>query len=176
MNKDQLAKEIYDVSNIRGEFLLRSGITATEYFDKYLFEANPRILRSIAQHLSSLLPEDFDQLAGLEMGGIPIATAISLATDSPVLFVRKEAKTYGTCKLAEGSDIQGKELVIIEDVVTSGGAIIDAVKELRERGAVVNNVLCVIDREGSGRANLEALGLEFSPLFTKSDLERVAEL
>ncbi|HDY7841750.1 TPA: orotate phosphoribosyltransferase [Vibrio vulnificus] len=176
MNKEQLAKEIYDVSNIRGEFLLRSGITATEYFDKYLFEANPRILRSIAQHLSSLLPEDYDQLAGLEMGGIPIATAISLATDSPVLFVRKEAKTYGTCKLAEGGDIQGKELVIIEDVVTSGGAIIEAVKELRERGAVVNNVLCVIDREGSGRANLEALGLEFSPLFTKSELERAVEL
>lgn len=176
MNKEQLAKEIYNTSNIRGEFLLRSGVTATEYFDKYLFEANPRLLRSIAQYLAELLPDSFDQLAGLEMGGIPIATAISLATDTQVLFVRKEAKTYGTCKLAEGGDIQGKELVIIEDVVTSGGAIIDAVKELRERGAIVNTVLCVIDREGSGRANLEALDLKFCPLFTKSELERAAKL
>ncbi|ELA9558539.1 orotate phosphoribosyltransferase [Vibrio parahaemolyticus] len=96
MNREELAKEIYNISNIRGEFLLRSGVTATEYFDKYLFEANPRVLRSIAQHLSALLPQKFDQLAGLEMGGIPIATALSLATDNQVLFVRKEAKSYGT--------------------------------------------------------------------------------
>lgn len=176
MNKEQLAKEIYNISNIRGEFLLRSGVTATEYFDKYLFEANPRLLRSIAQYMAELLPDSFDQLAGLEMGGIPIATAISLTTDTQVLFVRKEAKAYGTCKLAEGGDIKGKELVIIEDVVTSGGAIIDAVKELRERGAIVNTVLCVIDREGPGRANLEALYLKFCPLFTKSELERAAKL
>jgi len=176
MNKEKLAKEIYNISNIKGEFLLRSGLTATEYFDKYLFEANPRILRSIAQHLAGLLPKDFDQLAGLEMGGIPIATALSLATDTEVLFVRKEAKKYGTCKLAEGGDITGKTLVIIEDVVTSGGAIIDAVNELRSRGAVVNHVLCVIDREGEGRSNLEALGLQFSPLFTKSQLEQAAQL
>ncbi|MEH6534552.1 MAG: orotate phosphoribosyltransferase [Photobacterium frigidiphilum] len=176
MNKEQLAKEIYDISNIKGEFLLRSGVTATEYFDKYLFEVNPHILRSIAEHLGRLLPQRYDQLAGLEMGGIPIATALSLSTNSQALFVRKEAKHYGTCKLAEGGDIQGKELVVIEDVVTSGGAIIDAVKELRSRGAIITHVLCVIDREGSGRDNLEALGLEFSPLFTKSELERAAGL
>ncbi|EGR3304509.1 MULTISPECIES: orotate phosphoribosyltransferase [Vibrio] len=176
MNREELAKEIYNISNIRGEFLLRSGVTATEYFDKYLFEANPRVLRSIAQHLSALLPQKFDQLAGLEMGGIPIATALSLATDNQVLFVRKEAKSYGTCKLAEGGDINGKEVVIVEDVVTSGGAIIDAVKALRERGALVNHVICVIDREGSGRSNLESLGLNFLPLFSKSELERAAKL
>jgi len=102
------------------------------------------------------------------MGGIPIATALSLTTGSQVLFVRKEAKEYGTYKLAEGGDIDGKNLVIIEDVVTSGGAIMDAVKELRARGAIVKHVLCVIDRESTGRENLEALDLEFTPLFTKS--------
>jgi orotate phosphoribosyltransferase len=174
MNKNTLAKEIYDISNIKGEFLLRSGVTATEYFDKYLFEANPIILRSIAEHLIALLPEEYDQLAGLEMGGIPIATALSLETGSTALFVRKEAKEYGTCKLAEGGEIEGKTLVIIEDVVTSGGAIMDAVKELRARGAIVQDVLCVIDREGMGRENLEALGLNFNPLFTKSELEKAA--
>ena len=90
MNKLVLAKEIYNISNIKGEFLLRSGITSTEYFDKYLFEANPIILKSIAEHLKALLPHHYDQLAGLEMGGIPIATALSLETGSQALFVRKK--------------------------------------------------------------------------------------
>ena len=175
MNKAELGKRIYDISNIKGDFLLRSGVRTTEYFDKYLFEAEPAILREIAKQMVRLLPSQFDQLAGLEMGGIPIATAISLETGRPALFVRKEAKTYGTCKLAEGGEIDGRELVIIEDVVTSGGAILDAVRELRKRGAIVNHVCCVIDREGSGRANLEAEQLTFSPLFTKSELERFAK-
>lgn len=174
MNKNELGKRIYEVSNIKGEFLLRSGQMATEYFDKYLFEANPEILSSIAEHLAAILPDDFSQLAGLEMGGIPISTALSLRTGTPVLFVRKEAKEYGTCKIAEGGEIAGEELVIIEDVVTTGGAIIDAVRELRKRGALVNHVFCVIDREGTGRENLENLGLTFSPLFTKSELEKLA--
>ncbi len=176
MNRDQLAKLIYDISNIKGKFLLRSGIKATEYFDKYLFESDPKILRLIAKHLQELLPQKFDFLAGLEMGGIPIATALSLSVNKQVLFVRKEAKEYGTCKMAEGGEVEGRELVIIEDVVTSGGAIENAVTELRNQGAKVNHVLCVIDREGSGRENLEALGLEFKSLFTKSELERAAQL
>ncbi|MFK7804229.1 MAG: orotate phosphoribosyltransferase [Anaerolineae bacterium] len=174
MNKAELGKQIYDISNIKGDFLLRSGIRATEYFDKYLFEANPVILREIANHMVGLLPVQFDQLAGLEMGGIPIATALSLEIERPALFVRKEAKEYGTCKLAEGGEIKGQELVIIEDVVTSGGAILDAVRELRARGATVKHVCCVIDREGTGRENLEAENLTFSPLFTKSELETLA--
>ncbi|KZX59919.1 orotate phosphoribosyltransferase [Vibrio sp. HI00D65] len=176
MNKEQLAKEIYEISNIKGSFKLRSGVTATEYFDKYLFESNPQILQAIAEHLEEVLPSSFDQLAGLEMGGIPIATALSLRIQKQVLFVRKEAKEYGTCKLAEGGEIDNQELLIVEDVVTSGGAIIDAVNELRARGAIVNNVVCVIDREGSGRENLEKLGLKFSPLFTKSELEKAVGL
>jgi len=173
MNKSVLAKAIYDISNIKGEFLLRSGVTATEYFDKYLFEADPIILKCIAEHLQPLLPDNYDQLAGLEMGGIPIATALSLATGKQTLFVRKAAKQYGTCKLAEGGDISGQRLVIIEDVVTSGGAIIDAVKALRARGAIVETVLCVIDRESTGRKNLEAINLSFKPLFTLSALVSV---
>ena len=175
MNRFALAKAIYDISNLKGEFVLRSGTTAVEYFDKYLFEANPIILKSIAEHLKALLPNCYDQLAGLEMGGIPIVTALSLETGSQALFVRKKAKEYGTCKLAEGGNIAGKSLVIIEDVVTSGGAIIDAVNELRARGAIIDTVLCVIDRENTGRKSLEAINLEFKPLFTKSILESAGE-
>ena len=176
MNKSELGRDIYNISNIKGEFTLRSGVVATEYFDKYLFEANPMILAEISEHMIDCLPQKYDQLAGLEMGGIPIATAISLRTGSPALFVRKEAKKYGTCKIAEGGEITGAELVIIEDVVTSGGAILDAVKELRKRGAIVNHVCCVIDREGAGRANLEGAALIFTSLFTKSELESYAKL
>ena len=176
MNKPELGKAIYRISNIKGEFTLRSGQVATEYFDKYLFEANPAILAEIAEHMIHILPQNYDQLAGLEMGGIPIATAISLKTNSPALFVRKEAKKYGTCKLAEGGEIEGAELVIIEDVVTSGGAILDAVKELRSRGAIVSHVCCVIDREGTGRRNLESAELSFTPLFTKTQLEKYVKL
>lgn len=174
MNKSELGRKIYEISNIKGEFTLRSGQIATEYFDKYLFEANPVILRAIAEQMVGMLPQHFDQLAGLEMGGIPIVTALSMQTGMPALFVRKQAKEYGTCKLAEGGNIGGATLVIIEDVVTSGGAVIDAVNELRQRGATVEHVCCVIDRESTGRKNIEALGLSFTPLFTKSELEQLA--
>jgi len=175
MTKEELGKAIYNVSNIKGEFLLRSGQTSTEYFDKYLFEAQPTILAKIAQHMTDILPEGYDQLAGLEMGGIPIATAISLINGKPVVFVRKQAKEYGTCKIAEGGEIKSSKLVIIEDVVTSGGAILDAVRELRSRDAIVESVYCVIDRESTGRENLEKEGLSFTPLFTKSELEACAK-
>ncbi|KAA3659802.1 MAG: orotate phosphoribosyltransferase [Chloroflexi bacterium] len=171
MHKTELAKRIYQTSSIQGEFLLRSGQISTVYFDKYLFESDPHLLKEIAIHLQSLLPKSFDAMAGLEMGGIPLATALALETGHKTLFVRKEAKPYGTCKLAEGGEVAGEKLVIIEDVVTSGGAIIDAVNALRDLGAKVETVLCVIDREGTGKANLQAIGLNLLPLFTKTELE-----
>ena len=176
MTRIELGKAIYETSNIKGEFLLRSGEIASEYFDKYLFESKPKILAEIAIQMSLLVGDGFDLLAGLEMGGIPIATALSLKTGKGVIFVRKEAKKYGTCKLAEGDDVKGKRVAIIEDVVTSGGAVIEAVEALRVRGAIVENVYCVIDREGTGRKNIEALDLKFYPLFSKSELEDYARV
>lgn len=171
MTKDELGKKIFNVCNLHGNFTLRSGQQANTYFDKYLFEANPALLKQIARHLIDLLPESFDKLAGLEMGGIPIATALSLESGVPTLFVRKSAKDYGTRKLAEGGEVAGQTLVIVEDVVTSGGAVIDAVNALRAAGATISCVLCVIDREAGGRENLENLGLSFRSLYTKSTLE-----
>lgn len=171
MDRLTLAKEIYQISNIKGKFTLRSGQQTTEYFDKYLFEAQPKLLSEIARQLVAFIPNNINTLAGLEMGGIPIATALSLQTDIPLVFVRKEAKTYGTCKLAEGGEIKDKRLLIIEDVVTSGGAIIDAVNQLRKLGAIVDQAICVIDREGSGTANLNNIGVKLISLFTKSYLE-----
>ncbi|MDJ0635179.1 MAG: orotate phosphoribosyltransferase [Xenococcaceae cyanobacterium MO_188.B29] len=150
---------------------MRSGQQATEYFDKYLFEAQPKLLFEIAHQLISFVPDNIDTLAGLEMGGIPIVTALSLQTGISMLFVRKEPKNYGTCKLAEGGKVEGKRLLIVEDVVTSGGAIIDAVKQLRVLGAIIDKAICVIDRESSGSKNLENIDIELIPLFTKSYLE-----
>ncbi|WP_019504143.1 orotate phosphoribosyltransferase [Pleurocapsa sp. PCC 7319] len=171
MEKKTLARKIYQISNIQGKFTLRSGQQATEYFDKYLFEARPKLLLEIAYQLIPYIPKNIDVLAGLEMGGIPIATALSLQTGIPLLFVRKEAKTYGTRKLAEGGTVEGKYLIIIEDVVTTGGAIIDAVSQLRTLGAKVDKALCVIERESFAAKNLADVGIELIPLFTKSYLE-----
>ncbi|MGG2027985.1 orotate phosphoribosyltransferase [Gottfriedia sp. S16(2024)] len=175
MDKAQLAQEIYHTAHLTGEFKLRSGLVSNEYFDKYLFESNPILLREIAEHLSKLIPEGTEVLAGLEMGGIPIATALSLKTGIPVVFVRKEAKAYGTCKLAEGIDIQNKNVCIIEDVVTTGGQIKLSAEDLKQVGANVKDVLCVIDRKQNGKENLYEAGLILHSLLTMADLVAVTK-
>ncbi|WP_299403586.1 orotate phosphoribosyltransferase [Acaryochloris sp. IP29b_bin.148] len=172
MNKADLAQAIYETSHITGEFRLRSGQMSHEYFDKYLFEADPVLLNAITEHLVAMIPQPVDALAGLEMGGIPIVAMLSQLSHIPSLFVRKQAKPYGTCKLAEGGEIAGKRLVIIEDVVTSGGQIKLSAQDLRALGATVTDVMCVIDREAGGRASLEADGLQLHPLFTMSELKQ----
>jgi orotate phosphoribosyltransferase len=105
LEKTELAQRIYKAAHLTGTFTLRSGQVSSEYFDKYLFEADPALLREIASLMTKNIPADTDILAGLEMGGIPIATALSLQTGIAGAFVRKKAKDYGTCKLAEGTDV-----------------------------------------------------------------------
>jgi orotate phosphoribosyltransferase len=170
MNREELARRIYDASHLTGTFTLRSGAVSHEYFDKYRFEADPVLLAAIAEALAPLIPTQIDALAGLELGGVPLATMISQVTGIPAVFVRKQAKTYGTCQLAEGGVIEGQRLCIVEDVVTSGGAILDAASELRQRGAELGPVVCVIDREAGGIEKLAVEGLTLHPLFTMSEL------
>jgi orotate phosphoribosyltransferase len=167
---DDLARRIHAAAHITGEFVLRSGATSHEYFDKYRFEADPDLLRDVADALVALLPEGIDAIAGLELGGVPLATLASQLSGLPARFVRKQAKEYGTRQLAEGGDVAGERLAVIEDVVTSGGALIESCTALRERGAEIAAVLCVIDRESGGAGNLAAEGLELRALFTTSDL------
>jgi orotate phosphoribosyltransferase len=128
------------------------------------------MLNDIAEHLSKLIPNNIEIQAGLEMGGIPTAIALSLKTGIPVVFVRKNARESGTCKLAEGMDIKGKNVCIIEDVVTTGGQILLSFNDLKTYGANVNNVISVIEREQSGRDNLENAGLQFISLFKMDEL------
>ena len=170
-DRTALARRIYDTAHITGDFLLRSGARSHEYFDKYLFEADPALLKDIAGAMAALVPAGIDALAGLEMGGIPLATMLSQLTGLPVLFVRKKAKDYGTCKIAEGGTVKGRKLLIVEDVVTSGGAILDAAKALREEGAELAQVVCVIDRESGGPANLAEVRLDLRPLFRMAELK-----
>jgi orotate phosphoribosyltransferase len=174
--RNELAKKIFNCSHLTGEFLLRSGVISTEYFDKYLFESDPILLKSIAGQLSEILPKDYDLLAGLEIGGIPLAAALSLEIGKKFVLVRKKAKDYGTCKLAEGPDIAGKKLLIIEDVVTSGGQIILSVNDLRSKGAEVTHAMCVIDREAGGVESLAKNGITLIPLFKMSELKEAVKL
>ena len=125
MNKNETAKAIYNASHITGEFKLRSGIISNEYFAKYLFEAEPELLVKIAEIMKPLIPSKIEILAGLEMGGIPVATTLSIQSSLKSAFVRKKAKEYGTCKLAEGASVSNKYVCVIEDVVTTGGQIIE---------------------------------------------------
>jgi orotate phosphoribosyltransferase len=171
VDEANLASRIDVVSRLRGKFRLRSGVTSDEYFDKYRFESDPRLLTEIADGLAALVPPGTEILAGLELGGIPVATALSIRTGLPVVFVRKQAKNYGTCRLAEGIEIAGRRLLIVEDVVTSGGQILASCADLRQIGAIVGQVVCVIDRQAGGSEALAAAGLELRALFTKSDLD-----
>ncbi len=169
-----MARTIYERTHLTGEFRLRSGTVSNEYFDKYLFESDPELLRAIGQALVPLLPPDADALAGLELGGVPLATMLSQLTGLPTLFVRKEAKSYGTCRLAEGGDVDGRRLAVVEDVVTSGGQVVASCGDLRDRGAIVDHAVCVIDRESGGSKDLADIDVELRALFTMSELERAA--
>lgn len=168
---DQLAFDVNAICRLTGTFTLRSGQIATEYFDKYRFEAQPALLRRIAAALAPMIPAGTEVLAGLEMGGIPIATALSLHTGIPAAFVRKEAKKYGTALLAEGADIAGKQVTVVEDVITTGGQVVISTNELRALGANITDVLCVIDRSPDRGAALAAEGLTMHALLNRAQLD-----
>ncbi|MEW9533294.1 orotate phosphoribosyltransferase [Microbispora sp. NPDC049125] len=172
MSRSELAHRIHAVSHLTGDFVLRSGRTTTEYFDKYRFEGDPVLLDAIAESLATLVPTSTEVLAGLEMGGIPVVTALSRHTGLPCAFVRKQAKPYGTCRLAEGADIVGRRVLVVEDVVTSGGQIVLSSTELRALGADVREALCVIDREQGGAEALAAQGMALLSLLTATDLRQ----
>lgn len=171
MTRSELASHIFKVSHLTGEFKLRSGQTSNEYFDKYRFESRPDLLRAIAKQIAERMPKNIDALAALEMGGIPIGTALSLETGLPVAFVRKEAKDYGTRQFAEGFDIKGKKLLIVEDVVTTGGQVLISCKDLRGLGAIIDEVVCVIDRSQGKTEKIKAEGLKLNALFTMDELK-----
>jgi orotate phosphoribosyltransferase len=169
----ELVRWIAGVATLTGEFRLRSGQLAERYFDKYQFEADPRLLAPLAAWMLDLVREGFgevDILAGLELGGVPLATAMSLASGLPAVFVRKAAKSYGTAKAVEGPSVAGRRVVIVEDVITTGGQVVSSAGLLREAGAAVVGVVCAIRRGEDLRALGEA-GLALRWAITGADLD-----
>ena len=173
MTDPQLAADVDACCRLTGEFTLRSGQVASEYFDKYLFESDPQLLARVVAQMSDLLPADTELLGGLELGGVPIATVLSARVGLPALFVRKKAKEYGTCKLAEGPDVDGRRVTLVEDVITTGGAVRDATLALRAAGARVDVVVCAIDRSPAEENPLADVGLEVRSVLTKAELDVV---
>ena len=171
ISKEDLARRVADVATLDGTFVLRSGQTSHRYFDKYRFEGDPVLLKHLARGMSRLLPAETEILAGLELGGVPLVTAISLETGLPAAFVRKEAKTYGICRALEGQDVGGRKVTFIEDIITTGGAVDDAYRLASQEDAKVLAVVCAIWR-GEGVPQVQGVpGLPVLPLFTRTDLD-----
>ena len=147
----ELIDKMKEIALLHGEFTLRSGLKSNWYFDKYRFEGIPSIMRSVAHHMARLVPSGTDRLAGIELGGIPMCTALSLETDIPSMFIRKKAKEYGTSAQIEGVYEKTDNILVVEDVVTTGGQAIIMIKQLREEGLNITGVVAVLNRgEGMG--------------------------
>ncbi|HWG84199.1 MAG TPA: orotate phosphoribosyltransferase [Deinococcales bacterium] len=167
---DDLARAIVKAAYLEGDFTLSSGQKSRYYLDKFRFSTDPALLAPIADGLASLLPPGLDRLAGVELGAVPLVTAVALRTGLPFVIVRKSAKEYGTSKLIEGVLEPGARVALIEDVLTTAGQAIRAAQMLSELGARVEKVVYVVDREQGADANIRAAGFDPAALFTKTSL------
>ncbi len=170
MTHEQLAKRIAEVALLRGEFTLRSGRKSSYYLDKYRFETQPDVLAALGKMLADRVTAHTDRIAGAELGAVPLAAAAGMAANKPILFIRNQKKDYGTAKQIEGVLNAGETVMIVEDVLTTGGQVLEAAKSLIEMGAKVERIVAVIDRLEGARENLERAGLVFESLFTSKDL------
>jgi orotate phosphoribosyltransferase len=157
---------------LKGKFKLRSGLESDTYFDKFLFESKPDLLSAIVDGMAELLPQGVQKLAGLELGGVPLATGLSLKTGLLLLLVRKRAKEYGTMKLIEGFMNKGDRVVVVEDVITTGGQVVESCKNIGAAGGRILSVLCVVDREQGGGENLAKAGFSLKPLIKWSEIKK----
>jgi orotate phosphoribosyltransferase len=170
---DALGEQLREHALLEGDFVLRSGRRSRYYLDKYRFETRPDLLGELGERLASAAREfepDAVRLAGPALGAVALAAAASLSSGLPFLIVRPEAKAYGTANRVEGPFEQGELVCLIEDVVTSGGALAEAVKAVREAGLQVRNAVCVVDREEGGADALARLGVRLRALYTAGEL------
>jgi orotate phosphoribosyltransferase len=170
MTHEQLAKRIAEVALLRGEFTLRSGRKSNYYLDKYRFETQPDVLAALGKMLADRVTVDTDRIAGAELGAVPLAAAAGMAANKPFVFIRNQKKDYGTAKQIEGVLERGETVMIVEDVLTTGGQVLEAVKTLQDAGAKIERIVAVIDRLEGARDNIERAGLAFESLFTSKDL------
>lgn len=170
MDRATVARRIAEVSLLHGDFTLRSGRKSKYYLDKYLFSTQPDILAELGRMFAARLPDGVTRLAGAELGGIPLVTSASLASGLPCLFIRNRKKDYGTAKRLEGMLEPTDRVVIVEDVCTTGGQVLEAAGTIEDAGASVAMILGTIDRQEGAREKIESAGYAFDALFTKSDL------
>jgi len=170
MTRDEIAKRIAEVALLHGQFTLRSGKTSHYYLDKYLFSTQPDILAELGRLFAERIPERVNRLAGAELGGIPLVAAASMVSGLPSVLIRNQKKDYGTAKQLEGKLEAGDQVMLVEDVCTTGGQILEAAKVIEAVGAKVVKIVGTIDREEGARENIEAAGYPFEALFTKTDL------
>lgn len=170
MDKQQLAKRLMEVAYNEGDFTLRSGRKSHYLIDKYGFETRPELLREIARELAAMLPEDTERLAGVELGGVPLVTAVALETGMPFVIVRKGQKGHGLDRPFEGEMAEGEHVVLIEDIATTGGAACAAAEVLREAGAGKVSLLVVVDRQEGAEEGFRKAGVPYRALFTRESL------
>ena len=170
MDDATLIARVRDSALLRGKFTLRSGRTSRYYLDKYLFETQPDILAELGRRFAGRLGPGVSRLAGAELGGIPLVAAAGMAAGLPMVLIRNQKKDYGTAKQIEGKLEAGDRVVIVEDIATTGGQVLEAAKTLESLGAEVVKIIAVIDRQEGARENIEKAGYTFEALLTKGDL------
>ena len=172
MTDEQLIERIKGSALLHGEFTLRSGRKSSYYLDKYLFQTQPDILAALGERFAKRVAAlgEVDRLAGAELGGIPIVSATGIAAGKPTVLIRNKKKDYGTAKQVEGKLETGDKIVILEDIATTGGQVLEAAESLTGMGATIVAIIAVIDRQEGARENVEAAGYVFDSLLTKTDL------
>jgi orotate phosphoribosyltransferase len=173
VDRHELGAALRQHAYLEGDFVLRSGRRSRYYLDKYRFETRPELLRPLGELIAGAVREhepEASRLAGPELGAVALAAAASLASGLPFLIVRKDAKGYGTGNRLEGVFEPGERVCLVEDVVTSAGAAIEAVTALREAGLEVGTAVCVVDREEGGADALAGKGVRLQALFRASEL------
>jgi orotate phosphoribosyltransferase len=170
---DELAEALVEHAYLEGDFLLRSGKRSRYYLDKYRFETRPELLRPLGERIAAAVREhapDATRLAAPELGAVALVAAASLESELPFVIVRKAAKEYGTANRIEGPYDEGECICLVEDVVTSGGALLDSVEALRALGLVVHTAVCVVDREEGGADALARHAVRLRPIFRAGEL------
>ncbi len=170
MTRDELIKRIKETAYLEGDFTLRSGKKSKYYLDKYLFETCPDILAALGEAFAKHMDGSETLIAGAELGGVALAAATAMHTGKNWIIVRNSKKGYGTGKLVEGVLNKGDVVILVEDIATTGGQVLEAAKVIRDTGAEVSKIVCVIDRKQGARENIESAGYTFESILTKDDL------
>ena len=170
MTKEELTRRIKETAYLEGDFVLRSGKKSKYYLDKYLFETCPDILKALGEEFAQYITDDVTLIAGAELGGVALAAATAMSADKNWIIVRNSKKGYGTSKMVEGVLKPGDVVLLVEDIATTGGQVIEAAKIITEAGAKVERIVCVIDRKQGAEENITRAGFTFESIITKDDL------